>query len=50
MNADGSGQTQLTSNTAIDWDPDWQPIRIPGRIERVSGVVVPADKLGLLVP
>ncbi|MCH8349239.1 MAG: PD40 domain-containing protein, partial [Chloroflexi bacterium] len=25
MNADGSGQTRLTNNTAIDFDPDWGP-------------------------
>ena len=26
MNADGSGQTQLTTNPADDADPDWQPV------------------------
>jgi Tol biopolymer transport system component len=25
MNADGSGQTQLTDNTAVDWHPAWSP-------------------------
>jgi hypothetical protein len=26
MDADGSDQTQLTTNTAQDWTPDWQPV------------------------
>ena len=30
MNADGTGQTRLTSNTAVDRDPDWQPTISPG--------------------
>ncbi|MDQ2806829.1 MAG: protein kinase [Chloroflexota bacterium] len=25
MNADGSGQTRLTNNPAIDWEPAWSP-------------------------
>jgi Tol biopolymer transport system component len=31
MNADGSGQTNLTHNGATDWEPDWQPLRGPQR-------------------
>ncbi len=26
MNADGTGQTNLTSNAAVDYSPDWQPL------------------------
>jgi Tol biopolymer transport system component len=26
MNADGSGQTRRTNNTALDWEPDWGPV------------------------
>jgi hypothetical protein len=26
MNADGSGQTRCTNNTALDWEPDWGPV------------------------
>jgi Tol biopolymer transport system component len=26
MNADGSNQTRLTTNTALDWFPAWQPV------------------------
>jgi Tol biopolymer transport system component len=26
MNADGSGQTRRTNNTARDWEPDWGPV------------------------
>ena len=25
MNADGTGQTRLTDNTAYDWGPSWSP-------------------------
>ena len=25
MNADGTGQTNLTNNPALDGDPDWSP-------------------------
>jgi len=25
MNADGSGQTNLTNSQANDWDPAWSP-------------------------
>jgi len=45
MNADGSGQTQLTNNDADDEEPNWQPIRRP-----VGGVVAPMNKLALLAP
>jgi len=46
MNSDGSGQTQLTFNTANDMHPDWQPI-----IARpVGGVATPVDKLSILAP
>jgi hypothetical protein len=26
MNADGSGQTNLTNNPAVDFEPNWQPL------------------------
>ena len=29
MNADGTGVTQLTSNTARDWVPSWSPGTVP---------------------
>jgi hypothetical protein len=29
MNADGSNQTRLTNNTAVDYEPDWQPAPLP---------------------
>ena len=25
MNADGTGQTNLTNHSAVDWFPDWSP-------------------------
>ena len=28
MNADGSGQTNLTNDPALDTDPDWQPLHL----------------------
>jgi len=27
MNADGTGRTKLTKNQALDYGPDWQPVR-----------------------
>ena len=30
MNADGSSQTNLTNNPAMDYGPDWQPLGIGG--------------------
>lgn len=29
MNADGSGQTRLTNDTASDFRPSWQAVRLP---------------------
>jgi hypothetical protein len=39
MDADGSGQTNLTSNAASDEDPSWQPRSVDGDVT-VTKVVV----------
>jgi len=46
MNADGSGQTQITFNTASDTDPDWQPLFA----NPVGGIVMPTSKLEIVAP
>ena len=48
MNADGSGQTNLTNNAARDVEPDWQPIPINAYPRPVGASPlrrVPGDRL-----
>ncbi len=33
MNADGSNRIKLTTNSVLDWFPDWQPISTPSTIQ-----------------
>jgi Tol biopolymer transport system component len=55
MNADGSGQTNLTNNPAIDVDPDWQPffprpgdVNCGGDINSIDAVLVLQLSAGLV--
>jgi hypothetical protein len=56
MNADGSSQTRLTNNGALDWSPDWQRLQAPpppppsGPSAVVGGVLESENKLAILLP
>jgi len=44
MNADGTGQTRLTNNTAFDEFPDWQPVLVPPPPVCGNAVVEPPEQ------
>jgi len=55
MNADGSGQTNLTNNPAIDLDADWQPffprpgdVNCGGAVDSIDAVLVLQLSAGLV--
>ena len=49
MNADGSGQTNLSNNAFNDNLPDWGPLAAPRQGQTVGGIIEPIDMTSLFI-